>query len=137
MNLLHTITHLHLEELQEIRDIGPIAAGSIVYYFEENEDLIERLLQEISPILPVITSHTEADSSSLIAGKSFCVTGSFADISRDEIHEKIETAGGEVRTSVSKNLDYLIAGEAAGSKLEKARSLGVNVIELEEFLQMI
>lgn len=61
-------------------------------------------------------------SSGVLAGKTFCVTGTF-DISRDDIHELIESHGGEVRTAVSGNLDYLIAGESAGSKKEKAQSL--------------
>lgn len=64
------------------------------------------------------------------------MTGSFEGISRDEIHEKIEAAGGEVRTSVSAKLDFLIAGSDAGSKLQKARDLGVRVIGIGEFLEM-
>jgi DNA ligase (NAD+) len=133
--LFHSLTHLHLEELQEIKDIGPVAAGSIVYYFEENEELIKKLLDEVSPELPKVPE--VIDTESKIAGKSFCVTGGFEGISRDEIHEKIEKLGGEVRTSVSKNLDYLVVGSDAGSKLEKARSLGVNTIGLEELLEML
>ena len=65
-----------------------------------------------------------------MAGKTFCVTGTFV-LSRDEIHAMIEENGGEVRTAVSGNLDYLIAGENAGSKKEKAQSLGVTVLDWE------
>jgi DNA ligase (NAD+) len=65
-----------------------------------------------------------------LAGKTFCVTGTFI-LSRDEIHIMIEENGGEIRSSVSGNLDYLIAGENAGSKKEKAQSLGVTVLDWE------
>ncbi|MEI6711326.1 MAG: BRCT domain-containing protein [bacterium] len=67
-----------------------------------------------------------------MAGKTFCVTGTFT-LSRDEIHAIIEENGGEVRTSVSGNLDYLIAGDNAGSKKEKAQSFGVTVLDWEGF----
>lgn len=72
-----------------------------------------------------------------MSGKSFCVTGSFDAISRDEIHSMVEQNGGEVRTSVSKNLDFLIAGEKAGSKLEKAENLGVKILTLDDFFELI
>lgn len=72
-----------------------------------------------------------------IFGKSFCVTGSFENFSRDEIHAQIENLGGEVKYSVSAKLDYLIAGEKAGSKMQKAVELGVEILDLEKFLEMI
>ncbi len=72
----------------------------------------------------------------VLAGQTFCVTGTFA-LSRDEIHEIIESNGGEVRTAVSGNLDYLIAGENAGSKREKALSLGVKVLNWEQFQERL
>lgn len=65
------------------------------------------------------------------------MTGSFDTISRDEIHAMVEQNGGEVRTSVSKNLDFLIAGEKAGSKLEKAENLGVKILTINDFFKMI
>lgn len=65
------------------------------------------------------------------------MTGSFETISRDEIHEMIEKAGGEVRTSVTGKLDYLIVGENAGSKKSKAEDLGVKCVSLDELLFML
>lgn len=65
------------------------------------------------------------------------MTGSFEDISRDEIHEMIEKAGGEVRTGVTGKLDYLIVGDNAGSKKSKAEDLGVKCLSLDEFLSML
>lgn len=72
-----------------------------------------------------------------LAGKSFCVTGSFEDISRDAIHTLIEENGGEVRTSVSAKLDYLVVGTDAGSKKTKAEELGVKILNLEELYGMM
>jgi DNA ligase len=82
-------------------------------------------------------SQEKNKNSAILSGKSFCVTGSFDTISRDEIHSMIEQNGGEVRTSVSKNLDFLIAGEKAGSKLEKAENLGVKILTLDDFFELI
>jgi DNA ligase (NAD+) len=72
----------------------------------------------------------------VLSGKTFCVTGTFT-LPRDEIHALIEENGGEVRTSVSGNLDYLIAGDNAGSKKEKAQSLGVTVLDWEGFEKLM
>lgn len=76
------------------------------------------------------------ETGGVFSGKTFCVTGTFT-ISRDEIHSIVEENGGEVRTAVSGNLDYLVAGESAGSKQEKAKTLGINIISLDEFLNML
>ncbi|EKE30243.1 MAG: NAD-dependent DNA ligase [uncultured bacterium (gcode 4)] len=130
-----SINSLSFEELQEIRDIGPVGAHSIVYYFEEHAELVKRLLQELDPDMPHKTLVQE--TSWVLSGKSFCVTWSFLDISRDEIHAMIEENSWEVRSSVTGKLDYLIAGEAAWSKLAKARELWVNIITLEEFFWML
>ncbi len=77
------------------------------------------------------------DILSKLSGKSFCVTGTFDSFSRDEIHDMIEINNGEVRTSVSSKLTYLIAGENAGSKRTKADECGVKIIDISEFLEMI
>lgn len=72
-----------------------------------------------------------------LSGKSFCVTGSFEGISRDQIHAMIEEHGGEVRTSVSPKLDYLIVGSDAGGKKTKAEEFGVKVLDLEGLYELI
>ena len=74
---------------------------------------------------------------SVLGGKSFCVTGGFEGISRDEIHLLIEENGGEVRTSVSSKLDYLIVGSDAGSKKSKAEELNVQILDLSSFYELI
>lgn len=83
--------HLTYEELEAIHDIGPATAGSIVYYFEENREMITKLLLEVHP---TITREKLSQLKEMsLFGKSFCVTGSFDDISRDEIHTMIEQNG--------------------------------------------
>lgn len=125
-DLLAIFAEFTSEELQTVDDVGPSTAESVVSYFEENRDSLSELFKELAPTVP------EAKKIGKLTGKSFCVTGSFEGASRDEIHEFIEVHGGEVRSSVSGKLGYLVVGEDAGSKLEKARSLGVETIGLEE-----
>jgi NAD-dependent DNA ligase len=101
----------------------------------ENRELVERLfsileIQMQNPPDPLSQGGIEPKK---LSGKSFCVTGSFDGISRDDIHELIEKNGGEVRTAVTAKLDYLIVGSDAGSKKSKAGSLGVKCIGIEEF----
>ena len=72
-----------------------------------------------------------------LKGKTFVLTGTMESMGRDEAKEKIRALGGDVSGSVSKNTDYVVAGESAGSKLDKAQELGVKVITEEEFLEMI
>ncbi len=123
------------ESLTEISDIGEKTAQNIVDFFahSENKELVYRL---ISLGVNDKAEKAKAKGTSL-SGKKFVVTGKFDTLSRDEIVAKVEENGGLSSGSVSKNTDYLIVGENAGSKLTKAESLGVKTITLEEFLDMI
>jgi DNA ligase (NAD+) len=120
-----------LETLEAVKDIWPGTAGTISEYFKTHKHLLERLLARVNVTFPKVVN-TERK----LSGKTFCVTGTF-EISRDDIHALIEENGGEVRTAVSGNLDYLIAGENAGSKKEKALSLGVKVLGWGEFQELL
>ena len=135
-NILETLFSLTEEELLEVKDIGPETARAFVEYMTENRELVEWLFNELNIPTWVIAQDVELQASE-ISGKSFCVTGTFEKFSQDEIHEMIEKNGGEVRTSVSSKLDYLIAWESAGSKLAKANEYGVQVLSIEEFLKKI
>ncbi len=130
------------EELLEVKDIGPETARAFVEYMAENREMVERLFSKLEIQIPETRflptqEWRENKNMSSIFGKSFCVTGSFKNISREEIHEMIEKHGGEVRTAVTSKLDYLIVWENAGSKKSKAEDLGVKIIPIEEFISML
>jgi DNA ligase (NAD+) len=126
------------DELVAVEDIGARIADSLIEHFKdaENADIINRLkaaglqFEDNTPVL-------QKDSDKL-DGKTFVVSGTFTQFSRDEIKKKIETNGGKVVSSISKKLDYLIAGDKMGpSKLEKAKKLDVTMISEDEFIQMV
>ncbi|MBE7035867.1 MAG: NAD-dependent DNA ligase LigA [Ruminococcaceae bacterium] len=123
------------ESLRAIHEIGEKTAANVYEYFQNphNRELIARLAAA-----GVNMKHEEAaDASQKLAGKKFVITGRFEEMSRNELTELAEKNGGTIAGSVSKKTDYVVAGEEAGSKLEKAQSLGVPVITLEEFLNML
>ncbi len=122
------------EELVGIHEIGPKVADSITSYFSvpANRARIEKMKR-----LGVDPQHVATATGDRLAGKTVVVTGTLARFSRDEIHKLIEREGGKPSGSVSSKTSYLVAGEAAGSKLDKAKSLGVPVLTEEEFLEMV
>ncbi|HSI04698.1 MAG TPA: NAD-dependent DNA ligase LigA, partial [Myxococcota bacterium] len=122
------------ESLDGVHGIGPELAQAWVKHFAvpENRALVEKLLAVgVKPKPPVSTV-----ISAQLAGKAFVVTGTLSSMSRDEAHARIVAHGGRVASSVSKKTDYLVAGEAAGSKLAKAQELGVKVISEDELLAL-
>ena len=122
------------EDLQQVNEVGPRIAQSISEFFQEprNRALIQRL-QESGLKL----SGIKKERGTKLAGKIFVLTGTLATYSRDEAAKMIEDAGGRVSGSVSKKTDYVVAGADAGSKLDKAKQLGVKVIGEEEMVAMI
>ena len=127
--------NLSVEELTQVNDIGEISANSIYDYFhnETNIDIINRLKREG---VNFIEAEKEG-ATDKFAGLTFVITGTLPTMGRKEAQELIELNGGKCAGSVSKKTNYLVAGEAAGSKLDKANSLGVKVITEEELLAMI
>jgi len=124
-----------LEELLEVEEIGEKIAQSVVDFFDNplNQEMITALKEA-----GVNLETEEIISGDLLAGKTFLVTGSLTGYSRQEIKEKIESEGGRILSSVTKNLDYLLAGEKLGSKLGKAEKLGtVQIINEKEFEEML
>jgi DNA ligase (NAD+) len=123
-----------VEELVEVHEIGPKVAESITFYFAvpANRERIEKMKR-----LGLEPKHVATVTGDKLAGKSVVVTGTLTRFSRDEIHKLIEREGGKPAGSVSSKTSYVVAGEAAGSKLEKAKSLGVPVLSEEEFLAML
>jgi len=122
------------EELVEVPEIGPKVAESVTFYFSvpANRERIAKMQR-----LGVDPKHIRAATGTKLAGKSVVVTGTLTRFTRDEIHKLIEREGGKPAGSVSSKTAYVVAGEAAGSKLEKAKSLGVPVLTEEEFLELI
>jgi len=112
------------EELQQVNEVGPRIAQSIVEFFQEpkNRELVKRLGEA-----DLTFAGTKKKRGTKLAGKTFVLTGTLT-LPRDQVKKKIEDAGGRVSGSVSKKTDYIVAGTDAGSKLDKARELGVSVI---------
>jgi DNA ligase (NAD+) len=121
-------------ELEDVNEVGPRIAKSIREFFEEprNRDLIDRLRKA-----GLTFAGKKRERGTKLAGKTFVLTGTLATYSRDEAKKMIEDAGGRVSGSVSKKTDYVVAGSDAGSKLDKAKELGVPVIEEEEMKRLV
>lgn len=122
-------------ELNSIEGIGEVVAASIVEFFKEprNLEVVQRLLSEVRPLdaeAPVV-------SDSPVVGKTVVFTGSLERFTRDEAKARAEGLGAKVAGSVSKKTDYVVAGPGAGSKLDKARELGVEVMTEDEWLSLI
>lgn len=123
-----------LDELVAIPDFGEISAQCVINFFShpQNIELCERL-----KAAGVLTESTMAPTSDKFAGLTFVLTGTLPTMSRDEASAKIKALGGKCAGSVSKKTSYVVAGEAAGSKLTKAQELGVAIIDEAELLRMI
>jgi len=121
--------------LQQVPDVGPVVAASLLAFFSEshNREIIARLLDAG---LHWVEGEPAAGSKQL-AGKTLVLTGTLPTLKRDDAKALIEAAGGKVAGSVSKKTDYVVAGEEAGSKLEKALELGVSVIDEAELLKLL
>jgi DNA ligase (NAD+) len=126
---LDAIMNATAEELEEVNEVGPRIAESIVEFFgdEHNRKLVGDLRKA-----GLTFSGKKKEKGTKLAGKTFVLTGTLVRHTRDEAKKMIEDAGGRVSGSVSKKTDYVVAGSDAGSKLDKARELGVNVIGEEE-----
>jgi DNA ligase (NAD+) len=126
-----------VDELQFISDIGPVVAQSIYAWFHNEANL--KKLQKLSGAGMIFNnreSMQKIQANSPFNGKTFVVTGALENFSREEAESAIREMGGKATASVSKKTDFVLAGADAGSKLEKARALGVRVITEKEFLEM-
>jgi DNA ligase (NAD+) len=131
---LQKIQNAQQDELESIDGVGHVVAKSLYEYFHDEEEVgkVERLMKYIK----VKSGELRVGSESL-SGKTFVLTGTLQSLSRDEAKEKIKSLGGKVSSSVSGKTDYVVAGKDAGSKLVKARELGVEVLNEEEFLEVV
>jgi DNA ligase (NAD+) len=126
------------DELQNLDGVGPVVAEALVSWFADknNKKLLDNLLKQV--IFPRLNLGSEKRFNlGKLTGQSFVITGTLASMSRDEAKDKIRALGGDVSESVSAKTTYLVAGESAGSKLEKAQKLGVKILNEEAFLGLI
>jgi DNA ligase (NAD+) len=123
-----------MQRLQQINDVGPVLAENIFLYFQQahNLEVIQRLIQ-----CGVKWEKIHKSNNQPLNGKTFVLTGTMTKYSRDEAREQLEKLGATVTNSVSKKTNYVVAGESAGSKLDKAQELGVTILNEEEFLDLI
>ena len=139
---VEAVQDANIEQLQQVPDVGPIVAESIVNFFSEahNREIINSL---ISPIeLGGAGIHWDAvaaksNATGVFTGKTFVLTGTLPTLGREDAKALIENVGGKVSGSVSKKTDFVVAGADAGSKLTKAQELGVGVIDETDLLKML
>jgi len=134
---LDRIMDASVEQLLEVNDVGPVVAQSIRTFFEQphNREIVEQLRAA-----GIVWDEHEgrADAQALpFAGKTFVLTGTLPSLTREDASAMIEAAGGKVAGSVSKKTDYVVAGAEAGSKLEKAQSLGVAILDQDGLMALL
>jgi DNA ligase (NAD+) len=130
---MDALMNASIDELKEVNEVGPRVAESIREFFDEprNQALVEHLRKFLN------FTGKKKERGTALAGKTFVLTGTLPNYSRDKAKQMIEDAGGKVTGSVSKKTDYVVAGADAGSKLDKARDLGVKIIDENEMLELV
>jgi DNA ligase (NAD+) len=131
---LDKIMNAEEEELKKAEEVGPKVAHGIRQFFDHhaNRELVERLRNEGFGFTYTVTRHTGK-----LEGLTFVLTGTLPNLTREEAQARIEAAGGKIAKSVSKKTNYVVAGEEAGSKLDKAKELGIRVIDEAELIGMM
>ncbi len=132
---IENIKNATLEELQEVEDVGEIIAQNVIDYFSDEENIKE--IERLFSLGVTILSEEDTALSDNLKGLTFVLTGTLPNFSRPDMSALIEKHGGKVSSSVSKNTSYVLAGEEAGSKLDKAKALGVKIISEDDILKMI
>ena len=136
---IDNLSKMSFEELTTIDRIGEIAAKEIISYFskEKNKNLIKTLKEKGLKFEITETENSQISENKNFSGKTFLFTGTLKHFTRDQIKEEIEKLGGKNLSAVSKNLDYLIVGEKAGSKLKKAQEISsIKILTEEEFIEL-
>ncbi|MFC2169775.1 NAD-dependent DNA ligase LigA [Acidobacteriota bacterium] len=133
---LEALAETDKETLTEIHDIGPKVAESVVFFFNQSENIeLVKKLKEAG--LNFRLKRIEPPKKNQLRGQTFVITGTLSSMAREEAKNKIEELGGNVTPSVSKKTSYVIVGDFPGSKLQNARKLGIRILDEEEFLKLI
>jgi len=132
---MDTIAQSDIDTLQRADEVGPKVAHSIYTFFREerNQELVERLRAA-----GLVFTHQKVErTGGALAGSTFVITGTLPTLSREDAKKIIEEAGGKVTDSVTKKTNYLVAGEKAGSKLDKAKSLGIEILDEAQLMERV
>jgi DNA ligase (NAD+) len=124
-----------IEAIKEVRDIGEVSAQAIFDYFSNAENQL--VIEALAAAGVNMQAHAVDGGDDRLAGQTFVITGALPTLSRDEAAKLIYLHGGRVSGSVSKKTDFVLAGEAAGSKLIKAQELGITILQEEDLLKMV
>ena len=123
------------EEFLEINEIGEKIAESVAAFFKEDQNI--KMIEKLKRANVLLEQQARNIQANLLEGKTFVLTGTLAGYTRTEASRLIEEKGGRVTNSVSSKTDYVVAGENPGSKIERARTLGVTILSEQEFRQML
>jgi DNA ligase (NAD+) len=135
---IEEITRASIEDLQKIDGIGIEMATKIFHFFQDPQT--QSILQRMSSAGVNMKSSEKKEifpKDNFFEGKTFVITGRFSTLSRQDMESEITKRGGKISSSISKKTNYLLMGEEAGSKLEKAKTLGISILEEDEFLEKI
>ena len=138
---LDALSKATLEEIKSVEGIGPQIAESVVNFFSQNQPLLDKLQEAGLHCFTVAAESPRTEASALpdsfFSGKTFVVTGSLEGMTRTAASKEIKTRGGKVTSSVTSKTDYLIAGEGAGSKYEKAVELNIPILSEADFFEKL
>jgi DNA ligase (NAD+) len=133
--LLNPLMEASEDDLIQVPDVGPIVAKSVFDYFRDEFHI--EVVQDLLDLGVTLKPERDMKESDILDGKSFVLTGTLSRFSRDEAKQLIQMRGGLVMSSISKNIDYLVYGEKAGSKLKKANALGLKILKEQEFIELM
>ena len=135
---LDALQDASLEEIQQVRDVGPVVAGHVREFFDEQRNRkVVAQLRAAGVAWPELKRAAAAAGPGPMAGEVLVITGTLASMSREEAREAARAAGATVTDSVSKKTTLLVVGAEAGSKLKKAQELGVPIVDEDAFLRML
>ncbi|MBS4033668.1 MAG: NAD-dependent DNA ligase LigA [Ignavibacterium sp.] len=135
MEVLKIFQNFLLEDLQSISDIGPVVGQSIYNWFDDEKNI--KFLEKFERAGVEFITFQQQAVSDKFKNKTFILTGALQSMTRDKAKEKIRQLGGKISSSISKETDFVVVGDEAGSKLEKAKRLNVKILNEQEFLKMI